>query len=317
MTPPTALSVLITEPLSPAPLRWLARHASVITSEHAEPTDEQLAGADAIIVRTYTRVDQALLERAPKLRVVARAGAGVDNIDTDACKARGVTVVYTPEANTGAVAEFVVQTLLGALRPLVTIDKPLEQTAWTALRKAAVTDRSCVGTRLGIIGLGKIGKHVARAGTALGMEGVYFDIAQIDACDRCGASPLAFDELLETSSVISVHVDARPENHHLIGAEQFARMRPDAIFINAARGMVVDPLAAADFAKSNPDARLILDVHDPEPFGPDYPLLNLPNVTLYPHIGAGTRDAKEQMSWVVRDVVRVLQGEPPHHPVDW
>jgi len=94
-------------------------------------------------------------------------------------------------------------------------------------------------------------------------------------------------------------------------------MLPDAILINAARGMIVDAHAAGDFAKANPGAQLILDVHDPEPFGPDYPLLGLPNVTLTPHIAAGTRAAKEQMSWVVRDVVRVLNGEPPHHPVDW
>lgn len=314
MPPPI---VLVTEPLSPEPLEWLARHATVIATEPANPTDAQLAEAHGLIVRTYTQVNDALLDRAPKLRVVARAGAGVDNIDTDACRSRGVTVVYTPEANTGAVAEFVVQTMLTTLRPLVTIDAPLDQPAWTALRKAAVTERSSVGTRLGLVGMGKIGKHVARVACALGMRTVYSDIEDIPEHDRCGATPTDLDTLLGTSTVVSIHVDARPENHHLIARDQFARMQPDAILINAARGMIVDPHAAADFARANPDARMILDVHEPEPFGPDYPLLNLPNVTLYPHIGAGTRDAKEQMSWVVRDVVRVLQGEPPHHPVDW
>lgn len=309
--------VLITEPLSPEPLAWLAQRADARAINTTTPSDAQLAQAQGLIVRTYTQVDADLLDRAPELRVVARAGAGVDNIDIDACRSRGIPVVYTPEANTGAVAEFVIQTMLAALRPLVTIDEPLDQPAWTALRKASVTDRSCVGTRLGLIGLGKIGKRVARAAVALGMEVVYNDIADIPQQERCGASAVPLDELFETSIVVSVHVDARPENHHLVGTDQFNRMRPDAMFINAARGSIVDPNAASVFARANSDARLILDVHDPEPFGPDYPLLNLPNVTLYPHIGAGTKDAKEQMSWVVRDVVRVLQGEPPHHQVDW
>lgn len=309
--------VLITEPLSPEPLAWLAQRADARAINTTTPSDAQLAQAQGLIVRTYTTVDADLLDRAPELRVVARAGAGVDNIDIDACRARGIPVVYTPEANTGAVAEFVMQTMLAALRPLVTIDEPLDQPAWTALRKASVTDRSCVGTRLGLIGLGKIGKRVARTAGALGMEVVYYDIADICQQDRCSAVSVPLDELLETSSVVSLHVDARPENHHMIGSDQFSRLRTDAMLINAARGSIVEPASAASFAKSNPDARLILDVHDPEPFGPDYPLLNLPNVTLYPHIGAGTKGAKEQMSWVVRDVVRVLQGEPPHHQVDW
>ena len=309
--------VLITEPIAAEPLAWIKQRADVRVIESNSPTDAQLADANALVVRTYTQVNQGLLERAPNLRVVARAGAGIENIDTTACRSRGVTVVYTPEANTGAVAEFVVQTMLATLRPLVTLDSPLDQSAWTALRKAAVTEHSCVGSRLGLIGLGKIGKHVARAATALGMDVVYTDIEDIPESDRCGARPMETDELLSTSRVVSIHVDARPENHHLLDEAQFRLMRSDAILINAARGMIVNPLAAADYATANPDARLILDVHDPEPFGPDYPLLKLPNVTLYPHIGAGTKDAKEQMSWVVRDVMRVLDGERPHHQVDW
>ncbi|MFG0246871.1 MAG: NAD(P)-dependent oxidoreductase [Phycisphaerales bacterium JB052] len=309
--------VLITEPLSPGPLAWLAERADARVVNTTTPSETQLAQAQGLIVRTYTQVDAELLDRAPELRVVARAGAGVDNIDIDACRSRGIPVVYTPEANTGAVAEFVLQTMLAALRPLATINEPLDQPAWTALRKTSVTDRSCVGTRLGLIGLGKIGKRVARAAVALGMEVVYYDIEDICLDERCSAIPVQLDELLETSGVVSLHVDARPENHHMIGSDQFSRLRADVMFINAARGSIVDPNAASAFARANPDARLILDVHDPEPFGHDYPLLNLPNVTLYPHIGAGTKDAKEQMSWVVRDVMRVLQGEPPHHQVDW
>ena len=308
--------VLITEPISPAPLEWIQEQASVTISD-TQPTDQQLAAAHAIIVRTYTTVDTALLERAPNLRVVARAGAGVDNIDIHACHQRGIPVVYTPEANTAAVAEFVVQSLLVALRPLATLTTALEHDAWTSFRKASVTDSSCVGSTLGLIGFGKIGKRVAKAAIALGMHVVYHDLQEIAEAERLGANAVSMDELLETSSVISLHVDGRPENHHLLDHAAFDRMRDDVVLVNAARGMVVNPQAAADFARSHPGVQLILDVHDPEPFGSEYPLLGLKNVILTPHIGAGTRDAKEQMSWVVRDVMRVLNNEEPHHRVDW
>lgn len=303
--------VLIAESLSPEPLGWLGQHC---ITELATPTPERLARADALIVRTYTRVDDRLLEQAPRLRVVARAGVGLDNIDLQACKARNIPVVYTPQANTLAVVEYVTSMMLSALRPIDRLTQPLPAEQWNARRQGAVCPRSCVGATLGILGMGRIGTRVAAVGTALGMEVAYTDIREIQPALRCGAQPVDLHTLAARSAVISVHVDARPTNHHLLDRSFFSQLCPDVVLINAARGFVLDTRAACAFAGSHPDACLVLDVHDPEPIEPDSPLWALPNVVLTPHIGAGTAGAKEAMSWVVRDVVRVLNNEPPEYP---
>ncbi len=318
MPPPlrkTLPEVLIAEPIDPAPLAWLGRRARMNNATGADRADmlDALARIDALLVRTYTLVDRQLLDHAPTLRVVARAGAGLDNIDLEACRERGVRVVHTPDANTAAVVEYVTQTMLTALRPIATLDRPLPPPAWHTLRQSAVSPRSCVGTRLGIVGLGRIGSRVAAVAGALGMEAVYHDIIEIEDRRRHGARPVPLDELAQTSGVVTLHVDGRAANRGLVGEGLFSRLRGDVVLINAARGFILDPRAAADFATANPGARLILDVHDPEPLSADSPLLGLENVTLTPHIGAGTREAKERMSWVVRDLMRVLDGERPHH----
>ncbi|MEX0876114.1 MAG: NAD(P)-dependent oxidoreductase [Phycisphaerales bacterium] len=312
-------SVVIAEPLAPQPVAWLAGHARLI---HAQGGDREalkshLADAQGLIVRTYTIVDDELLDHAPNLKVVARAGAGLDNIDLDACRRRGIPVVHTPESNTRAVAEYVIEMILTTLRPIAAMNEPVSDRQWHALREASISQRSCVGARLGIIGLGKIGSRVAGIGHALGMEVLYNDVLPIEPADRMGAMPSTLHDLARTCEVISIHVDGSESNRHLVDESVFSMLRDDVVLINAARGFVIDPAAAAAFAAAHRDARLILDVHDPEPIAADSPLPSMPNVICTPHIGAGTRAAKEQMSWVVRDVVRVLNGEPPHHAADW
>jgi D-3-phosphoglycerate dehydrogenase len=204
--------------------------------------------------------------------------------------------------------------MLQTLRPIDRISAPLDQALWTQHRADAVTPRSCVGATLGIIGLGQIGRRVAHVASALGMRVLYHDIVDIDPDARAGATPCDLHTLAQQSDVISIHVDGRSDNKHLLGSKFFNALRPSAVLINAARGFVIDTDAACVFARSNPDATLILDVHDPEPIPEGSALWSLPNAILTPHIAAGTREAKEAMSWVVRDVVRVLNGEPPHHP---
>ncbi|MCA9275045.1 MAG: hypothetical protein KDA29_03370 [Phycisphaerales bacterium] len=307
-------TVLITEPIAPAPLAWLCERADTRVLDTPAPTPEQLASANALIVRTYTRVDEAMLAQAPNLRVVARAGVGLDNIDLDACRARGIPVVHTPEANAQGVVEYITAMMLSTLRPIERLSAPLDQHAWTELRTRAVTPRTVVGSTMGIIGLGRIGSRVARVAQALGMHVRYTDIRAIDEPERCGAQPTDLLTLARECDVISVHVDGRAENRHMLDQSFFEALRPEAVLINAARGFVLDTHAACAFARANPNATLILDVHEPEPIPADSPLWSLPNAILTPHIAAGTREAKEAMSWVVLDVMRVLEGQPPHHP---
>ena len=312
---PDRPTVVVTEPLTPEPLAWLGEWAEVIMAgvggggvESSEFIDAA-ARAEALVVRTYTRVDAALLARMPRLRVVGRAGVGLDNIDTDACGARGIAVCSTPDANTDAVVEFVVASMLDATRPRGYLDRALDAEAWNALRADLVAPRQLAGSTLGVWGFGRIGSKVARTGRALGMTVVYHDVRAIPHSHREGADPVSRDELLGMSDFLTVHVDGRKENRGLVGAEAFGRMKEDVVFINTSRGFVVDSDACADFMRARPEAQALLDVHEPEPIPVEYELLMMPNVYLTPHIASATQRAKDAMSWVVRDVWGVLAGD--------
>lgn len=316
MKPPV---VVITESLAKEPETWIGERSEMIRVSSDDPGfGEALERAEALVVRTYTIVDGALLDRAPNLKVVGRAGVGLDNIDLDACAARGVRVVHTPDANRDAVVEYVIAMLLRTLRPIAKLDAPIVGNDWHEYRKRSVTERSSETEILGIIGYGGIGSCLARAAKALSMRVLVCDVRELTD-EELGFAQLTrddvvgMDELLERSSCVSLHVDAHDRNHRLIDARAFSMMRGDVILVNTARGFVVDPGAAADFARDHPEATLILDVHDPEPIDPDSALWGLQNVTMTAHIAAGTTSAKARMSWVVRDVMRVLEGKEPEH----
>lgn len=303
--------VLVTEPLTAGPLAWLGERATVVLA----PADSDefascCARAEGLVVRTYTRVDAALLDRMPRLRAVGRAGVGLDNVDAEACAARGVAVLNTPDANTPAVVEFVLAGMLDATRPRGYLDRALDPEAWNALRADMVAPRQLAGSTLGVWGLGRIGARIARAGAALGMEVLYHDLREVPEAEREGARPVPREELLARSDFLTVHVDGRPSNRGLIARAEFALMKPDVVFINTSRGFVVDPEACADFMRARPEAKAMLDVHEPEPIPVEHPLLMMPNVHLTPHIASATLAAKEAMSWVVRGVWEALAAQP-------
>jgi D-3-phosphoglycerate dehydrogenase / 2-oxoglutarate reductase len=309
--------VLITEPIAPQPMAWLGDRCTIVEMGTDDPRfPETLARAHALIVRTYTHVDQSMLDNALELRVVGRAGVGLDNIDLNACTARGVRVVNTPHANALAVVEYTVSMLISTLRPINRLKGAVDLERWHQLREDAITPRSVVGTPLGIIGLGHIGSRVARVAGALGMRVCHHDLKTIDESNTHGSESRSLETLLSQSECVCVHVDGRAQNHGFLSDQAFALMHPDVVFINASRGFVVDSDAAARFAVANPRASLVLDVHDPEPIGADSPLLGLPNVILTPHIAAATTQAKTEMSWVVRDVWAVLSGHHPESPAN-
>ncbi|MBL0927747.1 MAG: 3-phosphoglycerate dehydrogenase [Phycisphaerales bacterium] len=309
--------VIQTEDLDPLPRAWLAERCEVVTCPYTEA--ERLQGllprADALVVRTYTKVDTAMLARAPRLKVVGRAGVGLDNIDVPACRARGVEVVHTPGANTRAVVEYVLALILDALRPRLFLDKPVPAAEWNRLRKELVGSRQLSDLTLGILGFGRIGSAVARVAAALEMKVIYNDLREIPEGERSGARAVGPGKLFETADILTVHIDDRAANRAFVNESLLARMKPDVVFINAARGFVLDAAAAAEFFRRSPGALGLIDVHDPtEPFDASYPLLNLPNVHLAPHLASGTETAKRNMSWVVRDVWRVLNGERAEFP---
>lgn len=303
--------VVQTEAIEAEPASWRAERAELVRVEVGSPVlDEHLARADALLVKTYTTVDAELLDRAPNVRVVGRAGVGLDNVDLDECRARGIRVVYTPDANSQAVAELVVAFMCDALRPRVFLDSPIDTPTWLSTRRELIADRQMGDLTMGIIGLGRVGSRVARASAGLGMRVVHHDLLTI-ASEH--STQLPRDELLATADVVSVHIDGRSGNRRVLDDDTFGRLKSDAVFINTSRGFVVDHDALARFLGTHPAACAMLDVHDPEPITAANPLLAMPNAHLSPHIASATRSAKVAMSWVVRDIHRVLEGEEPEH----
>lgn len=307
--------VVQTEHLDERPASWLAERCEVVACSPEDARFEALAArARALVVRTYTRVGPELLARCPALRVVARAGVGLDSIDVTACRARGVEVVYTPDANSQAVVEYVLALMLDATRPRVFLSEAVEGPRWKQLRQELRARRQLSELTLGIWGLGRIGKRLARAAGAIGMRVLYHDLLEMPATVRHGAEPVSREELCARADVLSIHVDPRPGNRGVVNTDALGRCKSDVLVINTSRGFVVDNLALADFMIAHPGAQALLDVHEPEPFDGTYPLLEIENVHLSPHIASSTDAAQENMSWVVRDVWRVLSGEPAEFP---
>ncbi len=300
--------VIQTEHLDAEAAAWLGEQCELVVcpSEDEPRFGELLERAAALVIRTYTQVDEAMLQRAPKLRVVARAGVGLDNVDIEACKRRGVVVLNTPDANTRAVVEYVTAMTLDALRPRQYLETALGAKPWKQLRSDLIASRQLSDLTLGILGLGKIGKQMARVGAAFNMRVAYHDIIEIPVEQRQGAVPVAREELFRSADVLTIHVDGRHENHAIIDEATLAPCKQDVLIINTSRGFVVNNGALAGFLRTHPRAMAMLDVHEPEPFGSDYPLLGVPNARLTPHLASATKTAHRNMSWVVRELWDVL-----------
>jgi phosphoglycerate dehydrogenase-like enzyme len=306
--------VLVTEKSDPRPVEWMKQHARVLEIRYDDPElPRHLPEAQGLVVRTYTKVNAALLDLAPRLKVVGRGGVGLENIDVAACRARGIEVVYTPDANTIAVGDFVIGAILQLIRPWAAF----RETAYSKEQFKRIRDvqrgRQMNELTLGILGMGRVGKRVGKLASAFGTRILYNDIVDPGPLEF-SATAVDKPTLYRESDVLSLHVDMRPGNEHLVGAEQLAMMKPDAVLINTCRGEVLDigPLYKA--LKHEKLHAAMLDVYDPEPPGPDFPLLELSNVLLTPHMAARTYTAIENMSWVTRDIVEVLNGRPAKYP---
>jgi phosphoglycerate dehydrogenase-like enzyme len=309
--------VLVTEGSDEGPLAWLRERARVIEKGVGDPGfDEALAIAEGMAVRTYTKVNQAMLERAPRLKVVGRGGVGLESIDVAACRRRGVEVVYTPAANTLAVGDFVIGYILQLFRPWCFFQNQVYSPVDFKRIRAGVRGRQLNELTLGILGMGRVGKRLGHiAANGFGMRVVYNDILGISPASLdFSAESVSKPDLYKQSDILSLHVTMIPGNENLIGANELAIMKPDAILINTSRGEVLDAAALAEAVKAKRLAGAAIDVFWPEPPEADFPLLGLPNVLLTPHLAARTATATENMSWVVRDVMNVLEGKPPVYP---
>jgi D-3-phosphoglycerate dehydrogenase len=306
----------MTEHSDPKPIEWLRQRADVREIGMDDPSlAMQLADADGLLVRTYTQVNELLLAKAPKLKVVGRGGVGLENIDVAACRRRGVEVVYTPDANTIAVGDFVFGYMIQLLRPWCFFKERVYEPKEFKRVRDSVRGRQLNELTLGILGMGRVGRRVGKiAAEGFGMRVIYNDLINVSADVTFPATHVEKPQLYREADVLSIHVTMLPDNWNLVGREQIAMMKEGSILINTSRGEVLDANAVADAIRSKKLAGAALDVFWPEPPKPDFPLLGFDNVLLTPHVAARTATAMENMSWVVRDVMEVLEGRRPKYP---
>jgi len=299
--------VVVLESIDPSGIDILSGACDVrqMANPNDPALDEAMAVADALIVRS-TRVSADLMAKGPELRVIGRHGAGTDNIDLDAAKRRGITVVNTPRSNTDSVAEYVITVSLMLLKRIDEVSGRLRCGAFDPAQgslpgqvsRAGLSGREAAGSRLGLIGAGAIGRAVAVRAQALGMHVCAYDpFLPDDFISGFGIEPMGtLTELLSGVDIATLHVPGGGENTSLIGASELASMRAQSILINAGRGDLVDTDALAEALASGHLAGAAIDVFEPEPPATDSPLFSAPNAILTPHMAAMTVEALQRMA---------------------
>lgn len=289
-------------------------------SDDVIPTDvrdEQLATADAAVTLLTDRVDEAFLDAAPNLGMVANVAVGYNNIDVASCGARNVTVTNTPGVLTDATADLAMGLILMSTRRLGEGERLIRSQQPWQWGMFMMLGTGLQGRRLGIIGLGGIGAALATRARAFGMEIVYHNRRNVDAAleAQLGAELLDLDELLATSDVVSLNCPYSDATHHLIDATALGKMKPSAHLVNTARGPIVDEGALVDALQNGTIAAAGLDVFEHEP--KVHPgLLGLDNAVLVPHLGSATVETRGAMAaTAARNVAAVFAGQPPLNPV--
>lgn len=286
------------------PLREDDRFKVVRFKDSSDPEfGPELGRAAGLIVRSATQVDAAMLDRAPGLRIVGRAGVGVDNIDVSAASKRGVAVVNAPSGNTISAAELTMALLLAVARRVTEADRTIREGKWERSRLQGVELR---GKTLGVIGAGRIGWEVAERCRAFGMDVIVYDpYLAPDRIEELHPHLVGLDRLIESADVISLHVPLNSETKGMIDDDALSRMKKTAFLLNASRGGVVDESALALALEEGRIAGAGLDVYETEPLPPDSPLLTAPNLVFTPHLGASTKEAQVQ---VALEVSRNIQS---------
>jgi D-3-phosphoglycerate dehydrogenase len=302
--------VLVAEKVAESGLRMLreAGHEVVdLAGSSREALMAALADADALLVRSATRVDAALMAAAPRLAVVARAGVGVDNVDVPAATARGVLVLNAPTANVVSATEHTFALLFALLRRIPAASASMAAGRW---EKSKFVGSELAGKTVGIVGLGQVGSRVAARARAFEARLLGHDpYLPPERAREMGVPLLPLPELLAGSDIVTLHATAGEGARALITAKELAAMRPGAILVNVARGSLVDREALREALASGRLAGAALDVFDPEPPDPADPLLALPNVVATPHLGASTVEAQERVaSQTVEALVQALSG---------
>ena len=310
--------VLVSDLLSQQGLDVLIKSGNFKVDVALELTHEKLleriADYDALLIRSETRVTADVIDAAKRLKVIGRAGVGVDNIDVEAATQNGILVVNTPTGNTIAAAEHTITLLLGLARNILPAGISLKNRTWQRNDFIGV---ELYGKVFGTVGLGRIGSEVTKRAHAFGMQLIAFDpYITANAAEKIGVRLVDRDTLFRESDYISIHTDLTAETYHSIGEAEFQQMKPTARLINCARGGIIDEKALYDALKEKRIAGAALDVFEDEP-AIDSPLLELDNVLALPHLGASTTEAQKHVAIeVAQQVINALSGKPVANPVN-
>ena len=278
---------------------WPGRSPPTPADLHAGCRD-----ADGLLCLLTDRVDAGLLDAAPRLRAVSAFAVGVDNIDLDACRERGIQVGHTPGVLTETTADLAFALLLAVARRVTEGDAAVRAGDWPSWEPAAFLGEEVSGATLGVVGTGRIGSAVARRAEGFGMT----------VLGHARSGGVALDELLERSDFVSLHVPLSEETRGLIGEPELRRMGPSAVLVNTARGEIVDTAALVRALDESWIAAAGLDVTDPEPLPPDHPLLATRRAVVTPHIGSASRQTRERMAaMAVDNLLAALRGERMPH----
>ena len=291
-----------------------AFEVDVILDLSDEALLERIAVYDALLIRSATKVTGSVIDAATRLKVIGRAGVGVDNIDVQAATRNGVLVVNTPTGNTIAAAEHTIAMLLALARNIVPAGISLRNRNWQRNDFIGV---ELYGKVFGTVGLGRIGREVARRVQAFEMRVIAYDpYISASAAEKIGIQLVDRETLFRISDYISVHTHLNAETYHSIGASEFALMKPSGRLINCARGGIIDEDALYHALKTGQFAGAALDVFEDEP-ATDTPLLDLENLLAMPHLGASTSEAQEHVAIeVAQQVVNALRGQPVSNAVN-
>lgn len=318
MEPSTRPRALISDSLSDKAREILeAGGVEVVVDPKITPERlaEELGGYDALLVRSRTQVPEVLLAKAPRLKIVARAGAGVDNVDVKAATRRGVFIVNAPGGNTVTTAEHALAMMMSLARSIPQATASMKAGKW---EKSRFMGAQLQGATLGVVGYGNIGSVVVKRGVGLGMRVLVHDpFVSHETVAEAHAAWAELDELLAESDFVSIHMPLTKDTRGAIGRAQLARMKPTARLVHCARGGIVDEAALLEALVEKRIAGAAIDVFEQEPPPADHPLLALDNVIATPHLGASTVEAQEIVAiQVAEDVVRFFQSGTAMNPVN-
>jgi D-3-phosphoglycerate dehydrogenase / 2-oxoglutarate reductase len=312
-----ACRILVADKIAAEGIARLEQAAAVdvATGLSVEQLQGKIGDYDALVVRSETQVTEPIIAAGRRLKVIGRAGVGVDNIDVTAATRSGVVVVNSAQGNTTAAAEHAVAMLLSLSRKIPAADASLRRGEW---RRGDFVGVEVYNKVVGVIGLGNTGREVARRCRGLGMRVLALDpFVTPEQAERAGVELVELEDLLRRSDYISVHTHLTPQTRGMLGERQFAMMRPGVRIINCARGGIVDEAALQQALEAGHVAGAALDVFDQEPPPADHPLLRDPRVVVTPHLGASTQEAQVNVALDVADqVLAVLAGRPPRSAVN-